>query len=86
MKKIFLILIIVSVLILCWSGLSLFNVYISLKYEIEEPLAMSKESTISVKEKELYINDTIFWLWTVITIELLNIATFLIVFIKQKKG
>jgi hypothetical protein len=86
MKKIVLILIIVSVLILCWSGLSLFNVYISLKYEIEEPVAMSKESTISVKEKELYINDTIFWLWTVITIELLNIATFLIVFIKQKKG
>jgi len=76
MKYLLKLLIVLSLLIISVVGYKLLDTYISLKYEVEEPIAMSKNISEILKTKEHYINQLIFWLWIIIGIQIINIALF----------
>ena len=68
-----------------YVGYKLFNSYASLKYEVEEPLAMGKVSNETINLKETYIQNVIFWLWFIIVIEVINVLLFSYLLLKHKE-
>ena len=68
------VLIFLFIVTIVWASYKLFNVYISLKYEVEDPVAMGKYAGELLKEKEHYLKDLIFWLWLIIITQIVNIS------------
>lgn len=83
MKLFLYFLIFLSIVIIGWVSYNLFNVYTSLKYEVEEPIAMSKAVNEIVTNKELYLKNLIFWLWLIIITQIINVIIFSIVLAKS---
>lgn len=53
-------------------ALKLYDAYVTLKYEVEEPMAMGK-SNDWLLDKENYIKDLIKWLWVLLGYLICNI-------------
>lgn len=73
-----------SIVIMVWVVYKLLGMYTSLKYEVEEPIAMGKEINELLKAKEYYLKDLIFWLWLILITQILNISILFKVLTKSK--
>jgi hypothetical protein len=84
MKLLITVYILVAVVMIAWAFFHLANVYVSLKYEVQEPIAMGKQSIDLLREKHRYLTDLIFWLWIFIITQVINIAISIFMLIKRK--
>lgn len=73
-----------SIMIIVWASYKLLNVYTSLKYEIDEPVAMGKNVSELLKNKEHYLKDLIFWLWLIVITQIVNVTVLFKVLTKSK--
>ena len=62
-----------SLIIIVALVYKLFDTYTSLKYEVEEPVAMGKTSEI-LEDRAYCLNQVIMWLWVITGIQIINIA------------
>lgn len=74
---------IISVLLLLISIYGVFNIRVSMTYEVYEPLAMGKVSDV-LKEKEENLKEILFWLWIIIGYISINVI-FLSIFFRRLK-
>jgi len=84
MRLILRVFIFLSIVIIVWASYKLLNVYTSLKYEVEEPVAMGKQVSELLKEKEHYLKDLIFWLWLIIVTQIADVIILFKVLAKSK--
>ena len=63
----------ISLVLLIFTGLALFDAYTSLKYEVDEPKAMQKISD-ALNEREKLLENHIIWLWIFFSYEIMNIV------------
>jgi len=61
MKTLIKLLLIISILILVASSIKLFDISVSYKYEVEEPIAMHKFSN-TIQKSEGHLGQFVFWL------------------------
>lgn len=74
----------ISILVLAFIIINLFNAYVSFKYEIEEPKSMGYISDLLL-QKENHFKQLIFWLWLFLIISIGNIL-FIIIGVFSKFG
>jgi hypothetical protein len=62
MRNIFIAVLVLSVLAMGFSAINLLDTYTSLKYEVDEPIAMGKSNEFIMNSKK-HLTTIIIWLW-----------------------